>query len=58
MDCRESTGGYGNDERKVIVVNIRSGSKKGPKTRTSIVQNSCITLMNGFDPLKMTTVYT
>jgi len=29
-----------------------------PKTRTGIVQNSCITLMKGFDPLQMlTTVF-
>jgi len=26
-----------------------------PKTRTSVVQSSCITLMKGFDPLQMLT---
>jgi len=29
--------------------------QKSSKTRTGIVQNSCITLMKGFDPLQMLT---
>jgi len=34
---------------------IKKVHQSCPKTRTGIVQNSCITLMKGFDPLQMLT---
>jgi len=35
---------------------IRKVNQSCPKTRTCIVQNVCITLMKGFDPLQTLTV--
>jgi len=34
---------------------IKKVNQSCPKTRMGIVQNSCVTLMKGFDPLQMLT---